>query len=269
MKRKNILVLIAVIAIFAMVLTGCGKKEAPEASVPAEEQVWGLNDWHLTAEAWSSNNGASVTLNATPETYYESVTATFVARLEGEEIASAPCTWDGKQYTAMLDLNAADGYCYYMVWEAGETRTEYEVNTPANPQDQRLINLEYALNAYCEMAVETSKLDGRKLTVTKGTAQIRLPLLSKDGNPVGFASTELVLSSEEEEIDRQSFPAPEVNAMGTYEVEIKDITFNVPELQDDQQLTVSVLITLTDGQVLTAPGGTWYYTDGQVVLAVG
>lgn len=269
MKRKHILALVALVAVFAMALTGCGKKDAAETAAPVQDESWGLTDWHLSASAWSSNNGASVTLTAVPSTYYQDVNASFVVRLEGEEAASVPCTWDGKQYTAMADLNAADGYCYYMVWDDGETQTEFEINTPAKPSNQLLINLEYSLESYCEMAVETSELKGSKLTVTKGAAQVRLPLISKNGESVGFQSIDLVLSHEGGECDRQSLTAPELNAMGTYDLEIKNVTFSVPDMEDDQQLALTIEITLTDGQVLTAPGGTWFYTDGQVALAVG
>ena len=122
MKRKNILAVIALVAVFAFALAGCGSKDKEPtantaASVPemSAGQELTLTSSTLTAATWSSPNGATVNLTATPNGYAEGQSAAFIVRLEGEEAANVPCEWNGSAYTASADLNAADGYCYYVL----------------------------------------------------------------------------------------------------------------------------------------------------------
>ena len=126
MKRKNILAVIALVAVFAFALIGCGSKDNEPtantaASVPemSAGQELTLTSSTLTAATWSSPNGATVNLTATPNGYAEGQSAAFIVRLEGEEAASVPCEWNGSAYTASADLNAADGYCYYDIVRGG------------------------------------------------------------------------------------------------------------------------------------------------------
>lgn len=267
MKRKSILALIALIAVFA--LTGCGK-DKPAAEPDTADQTWALSDWDLSATAWSSNNGATVTLTAIPENHYKDVEASFVARLEGEEADSALCQWEEDRYTAELDLNAADGYCYYLVMRSPDgAQAEFEVNTPANPSNGKLINMAYSLDAYCHMTVTGSSLSGSELTITEGTAEVRLPLITQNGEEVAITNASLVLFFAGAEVDRQTLTLPQSQSEGVYEPQVKDTTFQIPQLEDDQQLALQMEITLNDGQVLTAPGGTWIYSDGQMTVSVG
>ena len=73
MKRKNILAVIALVAVFAFALVGCGSKDKEPtantaASVPemSAGQELTLTSSTLTAATWSSPNGATVNLTATP-----------------------------------------------------------------------------------------------------------------------------------------------------------------------------------------------------------
>ena len=141
MKRKNILAVIALVAVFAFALVGCGSKDKEPtantaASVPemSAGQELTLTSSTLTAATWSSPNGATVNLTATPNGYAEGQSAAFIVRLEGEEAANVPCEWNGSAYTASADLNAADGYCYYVLLTAADgTQTEVAINTPTAP----------------------------------------------------------------------------------------------------------------------------------------
>lgn len=266
MNRKNILSVIALVMVFALALTGCGKDKAP---AEPEKFELALSDWNLGATAWSSNNGANVTVSVTPLYYYEETQVTFVARLEGEEVESAACEWDGTSYTASMDLNAADGYCYYVTMVHPEGAAEFDVNTPANPSNGKLINMEHSLETYCHMAVTNFKLDGNKLTITDGSAEIQLPLITRSGEDVACDSAELILTFGGEEVDRAAMTMPASQSQGFYAPDVKGLSFEIPQLEDDQLLTLTMEVKLNDGQVLTAPGGSWFYTSGQLDLAVG
>jgi len=275
MKKKTILVLVALVAAFALMLTGCGSKEAAETTAavetqPVAEVPLGLADWSLSTSTWSSPNGATVHLTAIPNAHTDDQYAVFSVRLEGDDIENIPCEWDGTHYTASAELNAADGYCYYVVLTttSGE-QAEIAINTPAAPTNEALINMETALNTYCQLLVEGSDADEKKLTITAGTAQIQLPRITNDGEAITCTEAVLVLNFNGAETDRKELKLSDPDANGLYEVSIADIRFNIPAMEDDQQLTLRLDVTLSNGQILTDANGTWSYIGGVLVSAVG
>lgn len=273
MKRKHLFALIALIVVFAMAFSACGKdtKETqPTQESLQADQPLGLASWEMSATTWSSPNGATVNLTAVPTRRSDGDNAAFVVRLEGEEIASTACDFDGSRYTASLDLNAADGYCYYVVLSAKDgTRTEVAVNTPTSPTDETLIDMEASLNSYCSIVVTDCSFDGKWLTITNGQVQIQPPRIANGGETVLCSEAVLVLSRNGDIIDSVSLALPDPGVNGGYDLQITTSSFQIPEMEDDQQLALRLDVTLTNGQALTAPGGTWFYNDGQLLLAVG
>lgn len=272
MNKKTILVLIALLAAFALVFTGCGSKEteAPETIAETQAPVLGLSDWSLSTSTWSSPNGATVHLTATPNSHEDGQFAVFSVRLEGDDVEVIPCDWDGTHYTASAELNAADGYCYYVtLTTASGEQAEVAINTPAAPTDEALINMESALNSYCNLLVETSEASGSVLTITGGTVQIQPPRITDDGQAITCTEAVLVLNFNGEEAARQALTLPEANANGAYELSIADVSFDIPAMEDDHQLSLRLDVTLSNGQTLTDSNGTWSYIDGALVSAVG
>ena len=276
MKRKTLLAAIALIAVFALALTGCGSKDAAEpttmpgtaAAAPAQEL--GLASWTMSATTWSSPNGATVHLTAVPTFYAEGQSASFVVRLEGEEVASVPCQYDGANYTASAELNAADGLCYYVILTAADGATaEVAVNTPTAPVDDALIDMASSLQSYCNLTVINSQAEGRKLTLTEGTAQIQLPRITNEGEQIVCGTAVLVLTFDGAEVAASELVLPEPDSAGLCEASIAGTTFEIPELQDDEQLQLRLDVTLSNNQTLTAPGATFFYNDGALLPAVG
>lgn len=268
MKRKHILILIALVAVFALALTACGSDNTDDQGNP--DLPLGLASWSMDATTWSSPNGATVNLTATPNSYSKGQTAAFIIRLEGEEVENVPCEWKNKQYTASADLNAADGYCYYVLLTAADgTQAEVPVNTPTAPTDESLINMEAALNSYCDLTVETSSFDGGKLTITKGQVQVQPPRITNAGQTITCSEAVLVLTFNEQEVSREKLTLPEADAAGRYVLDLTGTAFTVPAMEDDQQLSLRLDVTLSNGQSLTAPGGTWFYNGGELLSAVG
>ena len=281
MKNKTFTAVLAVMLAVALVLcfTGCGKK-APEAETPVETtakplptvsgQTGELNSFTMTATAWSSSNGATITFTATPENHEDGQRAMFLARLDGEEADRVECNWDGKTYTAELDLNAADGYFYYCILVAPDgTEKEVDINTPDNMASPELISLATALETYCTMTLNETKAEGDTLAITDGYFQVQLPLVTRTGEPVGFTSVDLILKSGETEIARQSLEHPAEIGDLFCQGKLTGISFSIPEMEDDQQLELALEITLSDGQVLTATGGNWHYAGGELLGVVG
>jgi hypothetical protein len=225
----------------------------------------------MNATTWSSPNGATVNVNAIPNGYTDGQSAVFSVRMEGDGVANVPCDWNGSAYTASAELNAADGYCYYVVLtEADGTVTEVAVNVPNAPTDESLINLADALNSHCDAAVTDTAFENGKLTITEGSAHIQLPRITLAEGKISCARAELVLSYNGEEVTREALTVPAADVAGLCAADLAGLTFAVPaDIEDDHQLSMQLEVTLSNGHSLSAAAGTWYYLDGQMLLAVG
>lgn len=285
MKKKNFLALITLLAVLLTALTGCGSNDRV-TQLEAENETLknqvagltsqlqslgnavGLASWTLEATPWSSSNGANVVLNAIPLIHQEGQTAAFTVWLEGDMLENVPCEWNGESFTAAVDLNAADGYCYYCVLTAPDgTQTEIDVNTPNQPMDEALINMESALSTYCNLMLDTSEYADGKLTLSGGYAQVQLPRIA--AGEASCKSAELVLTRDDQEIARQALTLGEGEGVMQYETDLTGISFSLPEMEDDQQLDLRMDVVLSDGQTMTSPGASWFYLDGDLLLAVG
>jgi len=276
MKKIRIITLIAILVLS---LCACGKKEAaaPEttAQPAAAEEIappapLTLTDWTMSATTWSSPNGATIHISATPSRFLEGQSAAFVIRLEGEEAANVPCDWDGSRYTASADLNAANGYCYYIVLtDTDGSIIEVSVNTPTDPRDETLINMEDSLNSFCTVVVEQSHVENNRLTISAGSIQVQAPKINNDGQTITCLDVLLKLSYEGEQIAQKALVMQGTDDIGYYTLELSDITFDLPELEGDQQLSLDLEVRLSNDQILTAPGGIWYYTDAGLQPALG
>lgn len=273
MKKFRFLTLLVLVA---LILCACGKAEEPaptteaapvEATVPAPLT---LTDWTMSASTWSSPNGATVHISATPSRYIEGQKATFIVRLEGEEAANVPCDWDGKQYTASADLNGANGYCYYVVLDdVYGTVTEVSVNTPTDPRNEALINMEDALNSYCNLVVEETTVTEKKLTLSSGKIEVQAPKIGNDGDTISCVDVLLILRLNGEEIARKPLVMQGTDDVGYYTLDMSNVSFDLPSLEGEQQLSLDLEVKLSNDQILSAPGGSWYTSDDGLMSAVG
>lgn len=277
--KKTLFTVIALLAVFAMLLTGCSSEEpvettqttpavtSQEAAVPA---ALGLSDVQLTASTWSSPNGATVTLTAVPSHYSEGQSASFIVRLEGEEVANVACVWDGTQYTADADLNAADGLHYYVqMTGAGGNTVEVAVNTPNAPADEALINLAASLNSYCTLVVDSSTCADSTLTIASGSVQVQTPVITNKGETISVSSATLTLSHNGQQIASQELDLTAAEAVGLYELALSNISFQIPALENDEELDLMLDVALSNGQMLSSAGGSFRYNDGQLLTTVG
>lgn len=228
----------------------------------------GLVNWDLQVQAWNSGSGATVTFTGTPALYAQEQSATFTVWLEGEEVASVPCLWDGTAYTASAELDAADGYCYYChLTTPGGKETEVEINTPNNTTDESLINMQTSLAAYAGLVVEDWEHVEDHLTVISGYGQVQLPQLSGESSAVCTAA-ELSFRLNGQELHRQSVALPE-EAGSTLHLDLAGKQFPVPEMENDYQLDLWLEVTLSDGRQINAVGASWFLTDGALTMSVG
>lgn len=229
----------------------------------------GLADWSLTATAWESREGASVTLFATPEEVTEGMTASFSVRLEGQEIVNIPCQLEDQTFTATADLSAADGYSYYCILlDAQGKKQQFALSTPENPVEDIPVYLQTSLSAYCNLIVDSWLDTEDAVTVTAGYVQVQLPRLS-GADVLAVEKAELVLLCNDEEIERQSITLEAGESNQGFEAELTDTKLPLPQMENDDYLDLQLEVTLPDGTVLSASGASWYMTSDGLFLVVG
>lgn len=261
MKYSALLRLIALFLICTLVLCGCAKKQTQNDGGPMA-----LGQWSLTPETWSSPNGATIHLSAEVSNADKSATAEFVVRQGDGDVANAPCTWEDGKLIAEAELNAADGYSYFLVLTAADgSLTEW----PLPGVDGSLVNLATALNSYCNLLVTDSAYENGKLTLTAGKLEIQAPQLTDGGEAITCQETFLVLTKDGEELTRTAVTVEASEVPGGFEAELVGTTFTLPAMEEDGQVLLRAEISLSNGQSLSAEGGTWTYMDGQIVATVG
>lgn len=292
--KKQILSVVALMLALAMVFAGCGSK-APEADTP-EAQIAALKqeneqlraqidtltrqlealqsavlaDWSLNALASADRTSATITFTAVPATEAEGQTLSLIINRNGLEAESIPCTMDGSRYTATVELPAADGYSYYcLVTNASGTQQSIPLITPDNPGDGSLLDLANSLKGYCSLIVtDWSYADG-KITLVTAFAQAQMPVISTGGNNVTPSSATLVFLHNGQELERKEITLAAGEGDGSFELALPTVSFNVPKLEEDHQLDVELVVTLSDGSSLSYNGCSWFMNNGELNPIMG
>ena len=286
-KKSRLIARVLVVCLAAAALSGCSKKphndqvpseptQSVQAAQPTQADASGsfahvetegsLQSWELNAAVWSSSNGATITLNAQPRAYEKGQGASFVVRLEGKEVENVSCDWNGSFYTASVDLEAADGYEYECVLFPPQGTSEHYTLSDAYDS---LVYMKRSLDAYCNLYISDFKDADGKFTVTAGFASVQLPQLTSGGAEVGFSKAQLIFSLNGETLETQDITLPQGEGQGSYESSLSNISFTMPQMDDDYQLDLTLVVTLSTGEELTANGGSWFYNNGELKMAAG
>jgi hypothetical protein len=181
-----------------------------------------------------------------------------------------PCQWDGSAYTASADLNAANGYCYYVILTAADgTSTEAAVNTPTNPTNEAFINMEASLLSYCSITVEESTCADSTLTLSSGKVQVQVPALTNNGEAVSCQQASLVLSYNGQELEKKELTLAETDTACLYEADVAGTTFSLPQMNPEEKVELTLNVTLSNGQNLSAYGGNWVSGAEEILPVVG
>lgn len=265
MKQRTLFRLTALVLVCALVLCGCGSKE-PQNSGESDGTPMALGQWTLTPQTWSSPNGATIYLSAEVTNPDKTATAEFVVRQGDGDVVNAPCTWDGNKLLAEAELNAADGYGYFIVLTATDgSLTEW----PLGGADSSLVNLASALESYCNLLVTDASWEGGKLTLTSGSLEIQAPQLTDGGAAITCDTVALVLTKDGQELSRTDVAVGASGVPGGFKADLAGTAFSVPSMEEDGQIVLRAEVSLSNGQSLSAEGGTWTYMDGQIVATVG
>lgn len=240
------------------------------AQIDRMKQKAALQDWTLDATAWADGTGATVTFTAAPVTYVEGMRAALSVRMGDLEAESCYCVWDGTNFTGSVDLSAADGYGYYCVLTGLDgSQTEVELNSPNNISNESLVYLATNLTAYANLVIEDWTAADSALTVNSGYVQAQMPTLTFNDTVSHVSKAELVMHLNGEELSRQELALAEGENAGSYEAAVNAVSFGMPAMEDDYQLDLWLEITLNNGSVVSAAGGSWYSNNGDLQMVVG
>lgn len=229
----------------------------------------GLSDWSLTATPWEDGTGADVTLTAEPAAPEEGMGVTFSVRLSGQEVASVPCQQDGAVFTATAQLPGADGYSYYCILTGADgSRQQYALSTPENPVEDIPVYLADSLSSYCNMLVDSWLDSEDAMALTSAYIQVQLPRLSADGELTAVKS-QLVLYRNGQEESRTDITLESSDGKGGYELEISDLSIPLPEMGEEDYLDLWLEVTLSNGEILSTAGASWYNSPDGLYLVVG
>ena len=56
---------------------------------------------------------------------------------------------------------------------------------------------------------------------------------------------------------------------GSFEANISNVSFTTPKLEEDHQLDLELVITLSDGSTLSYNGCSWFVADGSLNPVMG
>ncbi len=294
MKKKNILALVAIVLALVMGLSGCGGKEVPDAGLAQQVaalekenaelknqielltrqlqdlQTAVLQDWSLKALAASDRSYATVTFQGEPASVADGETALLVVNLNGLEAESVPCNFEGGRYTATVDLPAADGYSYYcLLVSPSGLQQSIPLVTAENGMDATLVDLGSSLNAYCNLFVEAWSHKDGKITIDSGFVQAQMPVISAGGDKETAVKAELVLLHNGEEVERQELKLETGEAEGSYEMAVSGASFATPKLEEDHQLDILLVVTLSSGGTVSYNGCSFYVIDGTLNPVMG
>lgn len=281
MNKKVLSALLAAAVVLS--LCACGKKaetpastesETPAPTTASQENAGrelSLTEVSFSVTTWSSPNGATVNLTAVPNEHAKGDSAEFVVRLDADTVASVPCEWKDNAYVASAELNGADGYGYYVIITGKDgSIAEIPVNTPEEPVEEALVNLASYLQSYCTLTLNDAALEGDNLTILSGYALVQAPRITENSDNVACAQASLVLTLDGQEIASMPLTMAPGETDRSYDSTITDMSFTIPgDLSDGQQLMLRLDAVLTNGQTLTAQGGSWTAQNGVVANAVG
>lgn len=233
-----------------------------------ESAVQGVADWSLTPTAWSDGNGADVALSMTPTEHRDDTTVRFVVQMEDHPMADVICDWNGTAYTATVGLPAMNGYSYFCIFE-GPTGTDTQVLTsPTVPTVWPAVYMEDALNAYCDLWLDDWAVSEDTLTITGALVQIQLPQLQSTDAREIQPETSLILMRGDEVLHRTGVETVPGEGTGSYEAELKELSFPLPALSESDDL--ELWLEVTCGQdTMTLCAAEWYTDNGQLMLAAG
>lgn len=227
-----------------------------------------LQEWELEVSPWADSTGADVTFTAVPTEFRPGVSAELLVLLDGKQVSSTPCLWDGSSFTATVSLDAADGYSYYCLLTSPGGTQQLTLATPDSPDAGIPVYLHSGMQSYCNLVITDWAQEEDSLVLSSAYAQVQLPLVSAAGD-LQITSAELVLRLNGESCARAPVDLNPSEVANSFDATLSDLTLAMPELEKADSLELYLEVVLSDGRHLQAFGISWYLENGRLQSVVG
>ena len=131
------------------------------------------------------------------------------------------------------------------------------------------MNLGSSLSAYCNLFVDQWNSKDGKLTLENAFVQAQMPVISTGGDNVTPSSAVLVFLHNNQELERKEITLEAGEGEGSFEASISGVSFTLPQLEEDHQLDLELVITLSDGSTLSYNGCSWLMSNGELNPVMG
>lgn len=244
------------------------RQDRTEEDLGRLRTVASLESWSLEAQAWADSTGADICFTAVPAEDAQGVSATLLVYLEGRQTAAVPCAWDGAAFTAVAQLNPADGYSYYCLLQSPGGTEQLLLASPEEPGAPIAVYLASALNRYCNVMLSDWAVTEAGLTLKEVYAHAQLPRLSPEGE-VALTGAFLELRRNGAVVETVNAALSQDEVALSFSAAITDVSFPLPELAEGDVLELYLRVKLSAGEDLTAYGASWYLEEGVLTSVVG
>lgn len=124
-----------------------------------------------------------------------------------------------------------------------------------------------ASSAYCNLVVTEFTTGEVQLVIDQAYVQVQLPQTA--ASSVSIRRAELVLRLGSRELYQQDISLKPGESEGGYELTIEDLKLPLPELTPEEQLDLTLEVTLSDGQSLQTSSASWFSDGEGLYLIVG
>ena len=124
-----------------------------------------------------------------------------------------------------------------------------------------------ASSAYCNLVVTDFTAGEVQLVINEGYVQVQLPQTAS--STVSIRRAELVLRLGNRELYQQDITLQPGESEGGYELTIQNLKLPLPELTPEEQLDLTLEVTLSDGQSLQTSSASWFSDGEELFLIVG
>lgn len=233
-----------------------------------ENQTKILSDWSLTAAGREDLTGGTVTFSAAPKAYQAGDEGILSVQLDGVEVARETGAWTGAAYTGQVELEAADGYCYYFILNhAGGAQELQALSTAANPEASCPVYLAEGLTPWFEAGVENWDSQNGMLLVSEWYVEYAAPELFTEEEGFQTRKLEYVLYINGIEDRREEIG--DMNAEGFYGDTQLGISSSgnllQVQLKPGDRAELRFKLELENGRTFETAAESWVYEDGQVV----
>ena len=138
-----------------------------------------------------------------------------------------------------------------------EAQPESPISTEPTPTEVPAENI-----AYCNLIIGDWTFENSKLTISTAFAQV----LAEN---TALNSAVIVLQVNGEAFSAELIEMAPGEATDSYELDLSELSFDMPLLSDGDSVELLLVITLSDGRTLVSCGGSWEYLEENLQMIAG